>query len=197
MPTRTTKRLDELGIGSRDEASELEQALGVSLQKLSRDERRVWLQQSRYLKKFSETRTVSTAARHAGVTVHTTRSWERDNVLGFMRRLEIAELEFCDALEELALERAREPKSTPTLITALLGAHLPSRYSSKAIANESVALEVLVELRKFARRDRAYRESLPDAEAPDRTALVDEAERILAGKGAGTGVESLHQAARN
>ncbi len=184
MAAYTKKLLDELEIGSRDEAAVLEEALDVPLQKLSRDERRVWIQQSRYLEKFSETRTVSTAARHAGVAVYTARSWEHHNVLGFAKRLEIAELEFSDALEELALERAREPKSTPTLITALLTAHIPAKYSSRAIANESAALEVLLELRKLARLELRYRENFLNGGEPDRPGLVDEAERILAEKGA-------------
>ena len=131
MHTFAKKLLDQLDTGSRDEAEMLEDALGVRFREFTRENRRVWVQQRRYLERFSETRTATTAARYAGVMVHVAWTWERLNTLGFARRLEVAELEFCDTLEELALECAHEPKSTPTLITALLSAHLPSKYSSE------------------------------------------------------------------
>ena len=120
--------LRELGINSEYRAAELEHELGLTFSDFTPEQLDTWQRQTVCLNQYALTRTYSSAARTAGVTVYTMEAWERDNELEFVRRKEMADREFCDGLEELLLERARMPDSPPSLLTAVLRAQMPEKY---------------------------------------------------------------------
>ena len=120
--------LRELGINSEYRAAELEHELGLTFSDFTPEQLDTWQRQTVCLNQYALTRTYSSAARTAGVTVYTVEAWERDNELEFVRRKEMADREFCDGLEELLLERARMPDSPPSLLTAVLRAQMPEKY---------------------------------------------------------------------
>ncbi len=120
--------LKALRITSTYEADELERELDIRFDDFTPEHREIWLRQTLCLERFAQTRTCSSAARAGGVTVYTLDTWERENTLGFVRRKEIADREFCDGLDELLLERARQPDSPPSLLNAVLRAHMPEKY---------------------------------------------------------------------
>ena len=120
--------LRELGINSDYRAAELEHELGLTFSDFTPEQLDTWQRQTVCLNQYALTRTYSSAARTAGVTVYTVEAWERDNELEFVRRKEMADREFCDGLEELLLERARMPDSPPSLLTAVLRAQMPEKY---------------------------------------------------------------------
>ena len=120
--------LRELGINSEYMAAELEHELGPTFSDFTPEQFDTWQRQTVCLNQYALTRTYSSAARTAGVTVYTMETWERDNELEFVRRKEMADREFCDGLEELLLERARMPDSPPSLLTAVLRAQMPEKY---------------------------------------------------------------------
>ena len=124
-------RLDELDIASPEEAEELEYELDLRFEDFTPTDRKTWLKQNAYLEHFSQTGATTSAARGANVTVYTALRWQSDDVLGFNRRLEVATLAFNDSLQEMALIRAGEPKAPASLITALLRANMPEKYSEK------------------------------------------------------------------
>ena len=123
-----TYNLRELGINSEYRAAELEHELGIRFSDFTPEQIDTWQRQTICLHQYAYTRTYSSAARAAGVTVYTIEAWERDNELGFVRRKEMADREFCDGLEELLLERARMPESPPSLLSAVLRAQMPEKY---------------------------------------------------------------------
>ena len=123
-----TYNLHELGINSENRAAELEHELGIRFSDFTPEQIDTWQRQTICLNQYAYTRTYSSAARAAGVTVYTIEAWERDNELGFVRRKEMADREFCDGLEELLLERARMPESPPSLLSAVLRAQMPEKY---------------------------------------------------------------------
>ena len=123
-----TYNLRELGINSEYRAAEFEHELGISFSDFTSEQIDTWQRQTICLNQYAYTRTYSSAARAAGVTVYTIEAWERDNELGFVRRKEMADREFCDGLEELLLERARMPESPPSLLSAVLRAQMPEKY---------------------------------------------------------------------
>ena len=123
-----TYNLRELGINSEYRAAEFEHELGIRFSDFTSEQIDTWQRQTICLNQYAYTRTYSSAARAAGVTVYTIEAWERDNELGFVRRKEMADREFCDGLEELLLERARMPESPPSLLTAVLRAQMPEKY---------------------------------------------------------------------
>ncbi len=147
-------RLDELGIASDEEAEELEFELEVRFEEFTPKDRKTWLQQNTYLEFFSRIGTVSSAARESGVTVYKAQTWKFDNVLGFTRRLEVADLTFNDRLKEKALRRASDPKAPATLLIELLRAYIPEEFSRNGHkCDTSKADELLRRFREDARRE--------------------------------------------
>lgn len=126
----------ELGIASSYEAAELERELDVRFSEFTPPQVEIWHRQTLCLEQYARTRTNSSAARAGGVSAYTMTAWERDNVLGFTRRKEIADREFCDGIEELLLARARMPDSPPSLLTAVVRAQMPEKYGSSRYDRE-------------------------------------------------------------
>ena len=149
-------RLDELGITSLEQAEEMELELDVRFREFTPDDRMTWLRQNAYLEHYARTRTVTTSARKAGVSVFAAKAWKRNDTLGFTRRLEISELEFSDRLEELALERASDPKAPASLLIELLRAYIPEKFSTNGHkCDTSKSDEILHRLREDAQREKA------------------------------------------
>ena len=147
-------RLDELGITSDEEAEELEYELEVRFEEFTAKDRKTWLQQNAYLEFFSRIGTVTSAAREAGVTVYKAQTWKFNNVLGFTRRLEVADLAFNDRLKEKALRRASDPKAPATLLIEPLRAYMPEQFSRNGHkCDTSKSDEILRRFREDARRE--------------------------------------------
>ena len=149
-------RLDELGITSLEEAEEMELELDVRFREFTPDDRMTWLRQNAYLEHYARNRTATTSARKAGVSVSAAKAWKRNDTLGFTLRLEISELEFSDRLQELALERASDPKAPATLLIELLRAYIPEKFSRNGHkCDTSKSDEILHRLREDAQREKA------------------------------------------
>ena len=147
-------RLDELDIASDEEAEELEFELELRFEEFTPRDRKTWLQQNAYLEHFSRIGSVTSAAREAGVTVYKAQTWKFDNVLGFTRRLEVADLAFNDRLKEKALRRASDPKAPATLLIELLRAYIPEQFSRNGHkCDTSKSDELLRHFREDARRE--------------------------------------------
>ena len=147
-------RLDELDIASDEEAEELEFELELRFEEFTPRDRNTWLQQNTYLEHFSRIGSVTSAAREAGVTVYKAQTWKFDNVLGFTRRLEVADLAFNDRLKEKALRRASDPKAPATLLIELLRAYMPEQFSRNGHkCDTSKSDELLRHFREDARRE--------------------------------------------
>ena len=147
-------RLDELDIASDEEAEELEFELELRFEEFTPRDRNTWLQQNTYLEHFSRIGSVTSAAREAGVTVYKAQTWKFDNVLGFTRRLEVADLAFNDRLKEKALRRASDPKAPATLLIELLRAYIPEQFSRNGHkCDTSKSDELLRHFREDARRE--------------------------------------------
>ena len=120
--------LKNLAISSPHEAVELEQDLGIRFDDFTPEDSDTWNRQTLYLNQYARTRTFTHAARAAGVSIRTARTWQAENTLGFNHRLEIAVLEYTEEIEVLLIERVRKPDVPPSLLSMLLRAHLPEKY---------------------------------------------------------------------
>ncbi len=123
--------LIQLGIPSFEEAEELEPELNVRFDEFTPKDIKVWQRQSAYLHHFAKTGAVTASAHEAGVAVFTAQLWKSRDTYGFNRRLEVSELEYCERLEELALERATQPNAPVSLLIAILRARMPEKYGRK------------------------------------------------------------------
>ena len=134
----------------------MELELDVRFREFTPDDRMTWLRQNAYLEHYARTRTATTSARKAGVSVSAAKAWKRNDTLGFTLRLEISELEFSDRLQELALERASDPKAPATLLIELLRAYIPEKFSRNGHkCDTSKSDEILHRLREDAQREKA------------------------------------------
>ena len=155
MTSHKDYRLDQLGITSQYEADELERELDIRFDQFTYHDREVWVQQNAYLDAYAHTRTVTDSADVSGVTVSTAQAWKFLNILGFKRRLEIADLRFSDGLQITALERAREPDAPASLLIALLRAHIPEKFSANGhLCDTSKADEILFRFSQNAMQEK-------------------------------------------
>ena len=148
------KLLEKLGIASEEDAEELEDELNLRFEDFTPEDRRTWLRQNAYLECFSKIGTVSSAAKTAGVTALKAQRWERYDILGFTRRLEIAALEFNDSIKEKAHLRASDPNAPAALLIELLRAYIPEEFSrNRHKCDESKSEDLLHSYRESVRHD--------------------------------------------
>ncbi|MYD50784.1 MAG: hypothetical protein F4W93_04780, partial [Dehalococcoidia bacterium] len=129
--------LKQLGISSSQEAAELEHDLGIRFDDLTPQQRETWKQQTVYLGLYAEISNSTRAARAAGVTVRTVRTWQAQDTLGFNDRLELAVLEYTEELDYILLQHIRKPDCSPSLLTIFVRAHMPEKYGAIRRGNTS------------------------------------------------------------
>ena len=129
--------LKQLGISSPQEAAELEHDLGIRFDDLTPQQRETWKQQTVYLGLYAEINNSTRAARAAGVTVRTVRTWQAQDTLGFNDRLELAVLEYTEELDYILLQHIRKPDCSPSLLTIFVRAHMPEKYGAIRRGNTS------------------------------------------------------------
>ena len=153
MDTYAGRYLEKLEISSAEEAAVLEEDLNVRFDEFTDADVRTWTRQTRYLQDYAKTRAATSAAQAAGVSVYLAQAWERNDTLGFTRRLEMADLEFCDRIMAKALDLAFVKSTSPVLLARVLELHFPPDRTSNEGDDNSPALEVLRLLRAMAQQD--------------------------------------------
>jgi hypothetical protein len=119
-----------------------------------------------FLKAFREIGTRSGAFRIAEISKATYDRWiwvDPD----FMRKVSEAQVEFGEYLEEIALERVKNPdknRGSDVLLLGLLNANLPTKFRPQFAMSEDSAKDLIIEWRKAA-RDRVREEKVKEPEA--------------------------------
>ena len=129
--------------------------------------------------------TIRKACQMAGVPRMTYYDWN-SNDPEFSVSVDAARKSFAESLEELALDRVRNPekgKGSDILLLGLLNANMPHKFRPQLSMNEDSAKELIVEWRKAAKEIKRDR---PEVE--EGTTLGEDVEKtlqeILAKKGA-------------
>ena len=151
---------------------------------LSPSQKRSWRNQDKFLSCYSETRSKTTSCIYAGVQYRTVMKWQKENYCGFAERLEESDFQFCESLEQLALERVKlqDAKSNPILLITLLNANLPMKYRPTVVMSDDTAKDVLKELRSLS-KDSPKIVSDTDTESVTTISALDEVNEILNAKG--------------
>lgn len=117
--------------------------------------------QDAFLLAFAKLGTISSASHAAQISEYeTVRLWLRDNTLGFKERYAIAQLQFAEYLETVALERVETPTNngrtgSDVLLIAMLNANHPTKWRRDTVViGSDVAKEMLGELFKLAQRSK-------------------------------------------
>jgi hypothetical protein len=106
-----------------------------------------------FLRAFREIGTRSGAFRAAKISKATYDRWiwvDPD----FMRKVSEAQVEFGEYLEEIALERVKNPdknRGSDVLLLGLLNANLPTKFRPQFAMSEDSAKDLIIEWRKAAR----------------------------------------------
>lgn len=169
MDTYAGRYLEKLEISSAEEAAVLEEDLNVRFDEFSDADVQTWTRQTRYLQDYAKTRAATSAAQAAGVSVYLAQAWERNDTLGFTRRLEMADLEFCDRIMAKAMDLAFVKSTSPVLLARVLELHFPPDRTSNEGDDNSPALEVLRLLRAMAQQDMAERNAAASQTSSART----------------------------
>ena len=122
--------------------------------------------------------TIRKACEVSGVPRKTYDVWNRDDP-EFSVSADLARRSFAESLEELALERVKNPekgKGSDVLLLGLLNANMPHKFRPQLALNEDSAKELITEWRKAAK------EVKKDKPAQDEAAVLNEdVEKTLAG----------------
>jgi len=106
-----------------------------------------------FLVAYEEFGNVRGAVKAVQVSRHTYERWMRDDP-DFMRSVERSKQAFGEYLEELALERVRNPdknRGSDVLLLALLNANLPSKFRPQMSLSEDSAKDLIIEWRQAAK----------------------------------------------
>ena len=113
-----------------------------------------------FLVAYEEVGNVRGAVKAVQVGRHTYERWVREDP-EFMRAVEKAKQAFGEYLEELALERVRNPdknRGSDVLLLALLNANLPAKFRPQVALSEDSAKDLIIEWRQAAKAVRKEEE---------------------------------------
>ena len=119
------------------------------MEKKSNKERR----QALFLKACEEWGTVGAACATASVPRDTYYGWIKERGK-FSNDMDLARQNFAEQIEELALQRIRNPdknRGSDVLLIALLNANMPAKYRPQSVMSEDSAKELIMEWRKVAK----------------------------------------------
>ena len=149
----------------------------INYQSLTLGEKETWNRQEGFLAAYSECGSIRKAAPAAEVPRVTVMWWNRTDYLGFKARFEVAQHQFREMLQDMAVARvqAQKPNDNPVLLIALLNAHWPDKYRPNQQESDDTAKEVLAKLSEMQRaRRRAYESERGGQAAAEPLQQVDE-----------------------
>mgnify|MGYP003140141351 CR=1 FL=1 len=106
-----------------------------------------------FLVAFEEWGTIRRACDVASIPRGTYERWHSEDP-DFSKSVDLARRSFAESLEEIALERVRNPnkgKGSDVLLLGLLNANMPQKFRPQIGMNEDSAKELIVEWRKAAK----------------------------------------------
>ena len=106
-----------------------------------------------FLEVFEEWGTIRRACDVVGIPRGTYNRWHSEDP-DFSRSVDLARQAFAESLEEIALDRVRNPdkgKGSDVLLLGLLNANMPQKFRPQLAMNEDSAKELIVEWRKAAK----------------------------------------------
>ena len=106
-----------------------------------------------FLKAYAVNGTIRAACRAVDVTRNGYVYWMK-NDLDFVKEFGDAKVSFAETLEDIALDRIRNPdksRGSDVLLMALLNANMPAKYRPQVAISEDSAKELIMEWRKASK----------------------------------------------
>ena len=137
-------------------------------------------QQEAFVVAYGEVGSIRSACKAVGISRRMVDRWNDGDVYNFKVKFAAARDIFKEYLQDLALERIKNPKHRSDIVLlALLNAHWPEKYKRDANVSEEQS-EQMKWLRGVAARRSPVESNITDPEAD---AAVANVERLLANKG--------------
>ena len=108
---------------------------------------------SQFLEVFEEWGTIRRACDVVGIPRGTYNRWHSEDP-EFSKNVDLSRRMFAESLEEIALDRVRNPdkgRGSDVLLLGLLNANMPQKFRPQLAMNEDSAKELIVEWRKAAK----------------------------------------------
>ena len=124
-----------------------------------------------FLNAYEEFGTIRKACEIAGIVRQTYTNWHVAD-FDFAKEMDHRKMAFAEVLEEIALDRVRNPdkgKGSDLLLLGLLNANNPQKYRPQIAVNEESAKELIIEWRKAA-KDVAREDPVDQAPLPSKVA---------------------------
>lgn len=135
-----------------------------------------------FLKAYEQWGTVRAACHAVKISRSSYKRWHAEDG-EFVKELDEVKVAFAESLEELALERVRNPdknRGSDILLIGLLNANMPSKYRPQFAMSEDSAKELITEWRKAAQDvGRAARPTRDEAGAELPTSVEQTLKEIL------------------
>ena len=131
----------------------------VSQRKAMADRRK-----NRFLSGYAEWGTIRKACEVAGIRRGTYDKWHADDI-EFAKSVDTARRVFAEQLEEIALDRVRNPdknRGSDVLLLGLLNANMPSKYRPQTAMVEDAAKDLILEWRKASQAVRKEKKAEPE-----------------------------------
>ena len=127
---------------------------------LGHRQKQTWGRQEAFLAAYAECGSIRKAAPAAGTNRDTVRLWQKGDVLQFRQRLENAQHQFREMLQDMAIQRVQDQGATanPLLLITLLNAHWPEKYLPAVAPAGDAAKDVMKEWREHTRKVRQAKE---------------------------------------
>ena len=163
-----------------DPAEELETGLdsvGIDISTLTTSKRLQAGNQQAFLSAYAYSGTLTAAAKAAGITRTAVFLWKQDDALGFNARFSKAVEAFADELENIAMDRIRNPEGrlgSDILLITMLNAHKPEKYRTGIVVVDEVPKKVAAQHAKWAQEDKEQRDSAPAAVRADNVTQLEQ-----------------------
>jgi hypothetical protein len=141
--------------------------------------------QNAFLNAFVVSGSVKISAEAAGVSRPTIQRWSREDVQGFKGKYLLAQEDFRESLQDIAMNRVRDqkPGDNPVLLITLLNAHWPEKYRRAGYQADGSAKEIMGEWKKWTsewtKQNKKKSGSDTGSEADN---AIEAAEKLIASK---------------
>ena len=138
--------------------AELSVKLAQLSPQLSASRKHLWLRQEAFLVAYAEAGTIQAAAAAIGVHRQTPEYWIKNDCLDFRERFTVSQHAWRENLEDMALERVRNPqgnRGSDVLLITMMNAAWPEKYRPNPPMTDDHAKELVAELRRIQQARRA------------------------------------------
>ena len=149
MATQEPEQYDTVSFETNMAAFSDYASWGIDLAAFGTHEKQTLVKQDAFLASYVELGSIYRAAPAVGITRQAVQYWNAHDLCGFKARFEFALFAFRESLQDIAIQRIRNPKGnrgSDVLVLGLLNAHWPEKYRQNVVIVDETPRQVLDKL---------------------------------------------------